>query len=857
MYYSGYFRNTDTSTDEAGQLFKVVIITNFKNNEYNYGGELMLSDSPFVVNYESEEGNIFKPYKCSTATVGLLQKEYNFEFNNTSGNNVLVALLRFKNGKQESEVTDNDLNGTLYSRQLQIDNYCYTVEWIGYATPNTYSQSYEDLYDEFELECQDAISTLQYFPYKITNVKSTYISFIDILKNCCQFLRTYKNIYISDTLRLPTQSEGDIMNFCYVDQRNFYDEDEKPKSYLEVLEQLALYLNLTIVPYGDSLYILEYNGIRNGFNSYYHYKYLLENYFIFIRNINVVGFNKFGLQKNKVKLESSYDIKPEDFSSNGTKLSLLSSYNKMSVKDSLYSYDTISPDFSDSDRWEESSIYDLVGRFDNQNLIVESGGRYVSEVFSAQGVVENVQMAEWVDGGFTPNKRADEDKYLTVIGNTRKGNQKVYIKFLKFKDTDSILNNTNLETFWYETETLGTDGLLFEVGKEMPSINENNEYSYNNLRSHTGAQFIAYSVESIKDGEDKSKHPEKLELKPAIIISTPSNLTLLKDFNSMNQNNLTLANQPMFKIHSKCICVGSGDYFLISFKMKCYKDSDCLPINVDSTDNAQEDTFQRIGIAFNGYEYEANFVTGKLTQPYYFETKNKKAFGTELEFKKYLNPLEENPTTLYNFKDKLGIDSGILIPTRMFDTENSAEVCDITLTFYRPFGATKDTPVKYTLIEDFEIKVITKSDLNGLNSSNDDTDTEYTNEIDSDSIVEKSNLELDISTWDSKQLNYSSVVYNEKLNDSGKNLFGIDTKRVRHIYNSSTGEILRPEEHIINNNINQYSTPTLNLNLNLHLKPLPYSVFTYHFFKDKSFIVDSCEYDYVNNSYNINLMEKK
>ena len=31
MYYSGYFRNTDTSTDEAGQLFKVVIITNFKN----------------------------------------------------------------------------------------------------------------------------------------------------------------------------------------------------------------------------------------------------------------------------------------------------------------------------------------------------------------------------------------------------------------------------------------------------------------------------------------------------------------------------------------------------------------------------------------------------------------------------------------------------------------------------------------------------------------------------------------------------------------------------------------------------------------------------------------------------------
>ena len=65
MYYSGYFRNKDTSIDEAGQLFKVVIITNFRKNEYDYGGELILSDTPFTVTYESEDGNIYKPYKCS------------------------------------------------------------------------------------------------------------------------------------------------------------------------------------------------------------------------------------------------------------------------------------------------------------------------------------------------------------------------------------------------------------------------------------------------------------------------------------------------------------------------------------------------------------------------------------------------------------------------------------------------------------------------------------------------------------------------------------------------------------------------------------------------------------------------
>ena len=45
--------------------------------------------------------------------------------------------------------------------------------------------------------------------------------------------------------------------------------------------------------------------------------------------------------------------------------------------------------------------------------------------------------------------------------------------------------------------------------------------------------------------------------------------------------------------------------------------------------------------------------------------------------------------------------------------------------------------------------------------------------------------------------------------------------------------------------------------MNLHIMPLPYSTFTYHFFKDKLFIVDGSEYDYGNNSYNINLIEKK
>ena len=844
MYYSGYFRNTDTSTDEAGQLFKVVIITNFKKEEYDYGGELMLTDSPFTVSYESEDGNLFKPYKCSTATVGILQENFNLEFSNTQGNNVMVMLLRYKNERKESDIKNSELSAS-YNKQLQIDNICYSVEWVGYATPNTYSQEFENFYDGFELEAQDALSTLQYFPYSIRNIQNTYISFIDILKRYSTFTRAYKNIYITDNIKIPTNEDGDIFNFCYIDQRNFFDEDETPKTALEVIEQLAMYLNISIIPYGDSIYIVDYTGIKNGNNSYYHYKDSLTNIYPFIKK-NVTDIDFFNLESGKVRFEDLHDIKESDFSSTGTKLSLLSTYNKLSVKDSLYSFDTISPNFEEKSRWGESKSEDMPARYDDKNIIIESGGKYVSEYFTDANNSEHQELRKWVEGGFTPKRRIDEDKFLTVIGNTRKKNtnQKVYIKFLEFKQSDSLFNNSELTTYWYNKDYKDSNG-KWHFGSSNPSINENKNWCYNTLRNYCGAQFIVYHTETVEESE-KDLHPLKLELKPAILISTPSEFTWGNYVDNYSSTLQLL--QPMFKVKSKSVCLGSGDYIVISWKQKCYRDSDCLPINVEETEDVDLGSNQHIGISFNGHEFFSEDLYGSSAFPYYFRNENKKAFGSNLEF---------NHIDQYNFKDKLGVEDGIVIPARLCNTENGVEVGDVEITFYRPFGGKYNIPVKYTLIEDFKVEVITKSDINGYMASNDNTDTEYSNVIDEEAVEEKSNIELDVTTWDNKQPNYSSVIYSEKLELAGNNIHGKDLGRIRHFYNKATGEILRAEEHIINNNVIQYSSPTVSLNLNLHIKPLPFSLFTYHFFNDRIFIVDGCELDYGNNSYNINLTEKK
>ena len=41
--------------------------------------------------------------------------------------------------------------------------------WTGYVRPNLYDVGFERRRELIQIECQDALSTLQYFPYKQTD----------------------------------------------------------------------------------------------------------------------------------------------------------------------------------------------------------------------------------------------------------------------------------------------------------------------------------------------------------------------------------------------------------------------------------------------------------------------------------------------------------------------------------------------------------------------------------------------------------------------------------------------------------------------------------------------------------------
>jgi len=70
------------------------------------------------------------------------------------------------------------------------------VVWTGYVRPNLYDMGFEKSREVIQIECQDALSTLQYFPYKQTDKQIRTLLYIvnKVLERC----NAYKTFYVSD-----------------------------------------------------------------------------------------------------------------------------------------------------------------------------------------------------------------------------------------------------------------------------------------------------------------------------------------------------------------------------------------------------------------------------------------------------------------------------------------------------------------------------------------------------------------------------------------------------------------------------------------------------------------------------------
>ena len=290
MIYQGTFK------DIEDREFTVNITTNGITSSTK---KIVLGETPFTTEIETSDAHIYKPCKYSSATIKVISDDYMFDVYSSSAQQNLVELI--------------DESGT--------------IRWIGYTTPNLYSMGYEKPEEEIELEAIDGLSTLQYYKYTPLDVSKSIVKILDVLLNLIAKCGTYNQIYISTNTQYSTSSNDCLMSKCYISEQNFFDEDGEAMTCKEVLEEICKYFGLTCIADGTNVYFLDYDAIKNGINTYY----------------------KFNLNGNRttVTISQSKDISGKDYLSNGGQISLDNVYNKVAVKDSLYSFDSVIPSIWD------------------------------------------------------------------------------------------------------------------------------------------------------------------------------------------------------------------------------------------------------------------------------------------------------------------------------------------------------------------------------------------------------------------------------------------------------------------------------------------------------------------------------
>jgi len=233
MNYTGQFRNIKNTLYQVD--IEVIGTTG--------STEVFFSDSPFNVDYNG--GNtIYEPLKLSNATCSLLDKDYHFDL--------------YTSTAQGTKVTLTNVTGSI-------------VEWVGYLTPNMYSMGFENVYEAIELECIDGLSTLENFKY--SNINGSYkdvVSFESLILNIIKKTNCYSEIYLPQTVQLSL-STNNVFRELHISEQNFFDGDGEPMTYKEVLSEVLKFLGLTAVAFGNKVFILDYDGIKNNYNTYLKY----------------------------------------------------------------------------------------------------------------------------------------------------------------------------------------------------------------------------------------------------------------------------------------------------------------------------------------------------------------------------------------------------------------------------------------------------------------------------------------------------------------------------------------------------------------------------------------------------------
>lgn len=250
MYLHGHFYNQREERIEVhiltgGDRTKETVI-----GEKN--GELSFTDDP--VELTSQVNDTFDHLLCQQATVRLLARNFVPDFFCASCRDAVVNI--YREGK------------------------CL---FAGFIEPQSYSQGYNEEFDEIELSCIDALTALQYAKYRDVGSLGVLYNVVKAEAEQRTFLAMLKEILGGVTAELDIVG-GNAMRYLYDGSKavddlagNHYaifgqltvsellflgDEEDDVWQQDEVLEEILKYLNLHIVQDGFTFYLFSWESVK-------------------------------------------------------------------------------------------------------------------------------------------------------------------------------------------------------------------------------------------------------------------------------------------------------------------------------------------------------------------------------------------------------------------------------------------------------------------------------------------------------------------------------------------------------------------------------------------------------------------
>lgn len=257
MYLHGHFYN------QREERIEVHILTGGDRTKETVIGEkngkLSFTDDP--VELTSQVNDTFDHLLCQQATVRLLARNFVPDFFCASCRDAVVNIYR------EGECL-----------------------FAGFIEPQSYSQGYNEEFDEIELSCIDALTALQYAKYRDVGSLGVLYNVVKAEAEQRTFLAMLKEILGGVTAELDIVG-GNAMRYLYDGSKavddlagNRYsifgqltvsellflgDEEDDVWQQDEVLEEILKYLNLHIVQDGFTFYLFSWESVKGDERIYW------------------------------------------------------------------------------------------------------------------------------------------------------------------------------------------------------------------------------------------------------------------------------------------------------------------------------------------------------------------------------------------------------------------------------------------------------------------------------------------------------------------------------------------------------------------------------------------------------------